>query len=115
MESRHTICAWVAGVHTFALPILSRRERLELVLQPATEASSPPHTTVRQLPYRQQAAYASDSEILINDNLGRAQMINLSVNGVDRQFDGDPEMRSEERRVGKECVSTCRSRWAPYH
>src|SRR3546814_12196259 len=26
-----------------------------------------------------------------------------------------PEDRSEERRVGKECVSTCRSRWSPYH
>src|SRR3546814_20245863 len=25
------------------------------------------------------------------------------------------ELRSEERRVGKECVSTCRSRWAPDH
>src|SRR3546814_7186148 len=25
------------------------------------------------------------------------------------------EMRSEERRVGKECVSTCRSRWSPSH
>src|SRR3546814_11162679 len=23
--------------------------------------------------------------------------------------------RSDERRVGKECVSTCRSRWCPYH
>src|SRR3546814_12755667 len=23
--------------------------------------------------------------------------------------------RSEERRVGKECVSTCSSRWSPYH
>src|SRR3546814_15275728 len=23
--------------------------------------------------------------------------------------------RSEERRVGKECVSTCRTRWSPYH
>src|SRR3546814_14228221 len=34
------------------------------------------------------------------------------------KFDVDaaePEARSEERRVGKECVSTCRSRWAPYH
>src|SRR3546814_18059547 len=27
----------------------------------------------------------------------------------------DPANRSEERRVGKECVSTCRSRWSPYH
>src|SRR3546814_3098308 len=26
-----------------------------------------------------------------------------------------PLMRSEERRVGKECVSTCRSRWSPYN
>src|SRR3546814_19166714 len=26
-----------------------------------------------------------------------------------------PGSRSEERRVGKECVSTCRSRWSPYH
>src|SRR3546814_12061893 len=25
------------------------------------------------------------------------------------------EGRSEERRVGKECVRTCRSRWSPYH
>src|SRR3546814_20527377 len=28
---------------------------------------------------------------------------------------GRVSARSEERRVGKECVSTCRSRWAPYH
>src|SRR3546814_9306755 len=30
---------------------------------------------------------------------------------------GRPDLieRSEERRVGKECVSTCRSRWSPYH
>src|SRR3546814_17631901 len=27
----------------------------------------------------------------------------------------ETEDRSEERRVGKECVSTCRSRWSPYH
>src|SRR3546814_918539 len=29
--------------------------------------------------------------------------------------DGSEAYRSEERRVGKECVSTCRSRWSPYH
>src|SRR3546814_14698297 len=28
---------------------------------------------------------------------------------------GHPSLRSEERRVGKECVSTCRSRWSPDH
>src|SRR3546814_16376589 len=38
---------------------------------------------------------------------------------VDRLKDmilsGGENIRSEERRVGKECVSTCRSRWSPYH
>src|SRR3546814_4501318 len=33
--------------------------------------------------------------------------------GIQRQQVGLE--RSEERRVGKECVSTCRSRWSPYH
>src|SRR3546814_13910722 len=36
--------------------------------------------------------------------------------GVDRlRLFAEKVMRSEERRVGKECVSTCRSRWSPYH
>src|SRR3546814_11161686 len=30
-------------------------------------------------------------------------------------YRGANALRSEERRVGKECVSTCRSRWSPYH
>src|SRR3546814_11304173 len=40
---------------------------------------------------------------------------------VNARIDGDELVyndyvdRSEERRVGKECVSTCRSRWSPYH
>src|SRR3546814_2748767 len=32
-----------------------------------------------------------------------------------RRASGPNRLRSEERRVGKECVSTCRSRWSPYH
>src|SRR3546814_881302 len=32
-----------------------------------------------------------------------------------REKVGAEQVRSEERRVGKECVSTCRSRWSPYH
>src|SRR3546814_20958221 len=35
--------------------------------------------------------------------------------GVDAGDTGGDARRSEERRVGKECVSTCRSRWSPYH
>src|SRR3546814_4463083 len=34
---------------------------------------------------------------------------------LDRLRDLTFVTRSEERRVGKECVSTCRSRWSPYH
>src|SRR3546814_491096 len=33
----------------------------------------------------------------------------------DQDYDLILRARSEERRVGKECVSTCRSRWSPYH
>src|SRR3546814_2563425 len=47
---------------------------------------------------------------------GRAQEASRS----DREGHGRDHVRgggsrSEERRVGKECVSTCRSRWSPYH
>src|SRR3546814_12446096 len=47
----------------------------------------------------------------------------LVVKVADTPFDADlcvgyqlfDVFRSEERRVGKECVSTCRSRWSPYN
>src|SRR3546814_16879665 len=41
----------------------------------------------------------------------------LPVSEGNRASEGEPyrSPRSEERRVGKECVSTCRSRWSPYH
>src|SRR3546814_18315559 len=45
----------------------------------------------------------------LSDEVGQAH---YSV-GADR--DAHVLQRSEERRVGKECVSTCRSRWSPYH
>src|SRR3546814_17426403 len=38
----------------------------------------------------------------------------LALNRNKRSIELDLK-RSEERRVGKECVSTCRSRWSPYH
>ena len=37
--------------------------------------------------------------------------IDLTIIGMDDPLVG----RSEERRVGKECTSWCRSRWSPYH
>src|SRR3546814_11330515 len=58
--------------------------------------------------------------------IGRPQPLHLEMHAVardallaveDRLRSGRTygEARSEERRVGKECVSTCRSRWSPYH
>src|SRR3546814_10586710 len=46
----------------------------------------------------------------VNARHGAATMDTLISVGVIAAFG-----RSEERRVGKECVSTCRSRWSPYH
>src|SRR3546814_14603016 len=46
-----------------------------------------------------------------------AKMISSYVgeNKLFEQLYMEGKLRSEERRVGKECVSTCRSRWSPYH
>ena len=35
--------------------------------------------------------------------------------GTPPDIDAERIDRSEERRVGKECASRCRSRWSPYH
>src|SRR3546814_10048634 len=43
--------------------------------------------------------------------IGAAVDANVLINERIRE----EQRRSEERRVGKECVSTCRSRWSPYH
>ena len=45
----------------------------------------------------------------VSDRLARAQRGEIKLLYV------APERRSEERRVGKECWITCRSRWSPYH
>src|SRR3546814_4798810 len=41
--------------------------------------------------------------------------LTLIEDALDQDLDAATAIRSEERRVGKECVSTCRSRWSPYH
>src|SRR3546814_10979821 len=46
--------------------------------------------------------------------IGGVLAIRVLVRGGPRE-DKSFDIRSEERRVGKECVSTCRSRWSPYH
>src|SRR3546814_18057513 len=48
------------------------------------------------------------------DNVSVAAVLSPVAAGVATRS-GIPIERSEERRVGKECVSTCRYRWSPYH
>src|SRR3546814_1813964 len=84
---RHTRCALVTGVQTCALPIF----------EPAGDfwEAEPEHQDyLQKLPGGYTCHYVRpDWKLLRRADAGR----------------------SEERRVGKECVSTCRSRWSPYH
>src|SRR3546814_13408668 len=49
------------------------------------------------------------------DSIGTYFGNGASFNSTSFSFQGSFMDRSEERRVGKECVSTCRSRWSPDH
>ena len=44
----------------------------------------------------------------------REKGYSVAVLEAGRRFN-DKDFRSEERRVGKECLRLCRSRWSPYH
>src|SRR3546814_4712378 len=49
------------------------------------------------------------------DDIGGAAFSPVVEQAASAQAAARASRRSEERRVGKECVSTCRSRWSPYH
>src|SRR3546814_5726985 len=101
---RHTRCALVTGVQTCALPIYTAVQYGKQVVEYDNVMNDQ-----RKVVYEQRA------DIMDSETVGdvvvdmRAETINTLV------ADACPPNRSEERRVGKECVSTCRSRWAPYH
>src|SRR3546814_3297904 len=88
---RHTRCALVTGVQTCALPI-SRAIFVGLALWLAMLFWPGVHVAPHHL-----------WAVLLFGVLGAMMLGFLGL------------IRSEERRVGKECVSTCRSRWSPYH
>src|SRR3546814_3424512 len=46
---------------------------------------------------------------------GKVVGVDLDADDALARIHAQPTGRSEERRVGKECVSTCRSRWSPSH
>src|SRR3546814_7028455 len=93
---RHTRCALVTGVQTCALPISSDPLRSF-----ANMGSLPGVVKVDFVAYFRgvaRKAFTASARLLF-DPATRAEA----------------GFRSEERRVGKECVSTCRSRWSPSH
>ena len=57
-------------------------------------------------------ALATVALVTVGFALGFAEFI---VIGITPDIASDYDVRSEERRVGKECLRLCRSRWSPYH
>src|SRR3546814_2793647 len=99
---RHTRCALVTGVQTCALPIYRRwYEYTGIMLGEAHKLGSLIHPDhLERFTTRSKAGFHS----------GKPWEDTVPI----RRYDGEWR-RSEERRVGKECVSTCRSRWSPDH
>src|SRR3546814_1545666 len=95
---RHTRCALVTGVQTCALPISKAEIGAPVVV------SSP-----GSLPSL--CRFMGDRELDADLGGSCSRGFNDRVLKEYSAFFG----RSEERRVGKECVSTCRSRWLPEH
>src|SRR3546814_18030321 len=58
---------------------------------------------------------SAHAQILLDETLELRSKANACHVGVEVDESLGVGTRSEERRVGKGCVSTCRSRWSPYH
>src|SRR3546814_5441310 len=103
---RHTRCALVTGVQTCALPI--SQEKLEIVRTHGALLVEEPVARWHDL--RRGGGIAGQGRDALAQRLAPG-------NGIDHRAGmiilRSQERRSEERRVGKACVSTCRSRWWP--
>src|SRR3546814_12143470 len=68
-------------------------------------------------------SFANDGLSQLGPTLGELRTLIRDLRRISDRLEGNPSRfllgrdgpSSEERRVGKECVSTCRSRWSPYH
>ena len=74
------------------------------------EMSEPQTIELRRYPSRKLYNKNSSSYVRLPEV---AEMVRRGANI--RVEDTETGARSEERRVGKECLSVCRSRWSPYH
>src|SRR3546814_4380645 len=100
---RHTRCALVTGVQTCALPIWMAIWTLIPDKIEEDEAR-----TMRRL-----GVFGATFVTFFLAEMGDKTQI--ATVALAANFQMALPVRSEERRVGKECVSTCRSRWSPYH
>src|SRR3546814_13772039 len=89
----------------------------DLVCPIASPASMPVVTKAvvdsRQRRHKLVNLRVSPTPQILTKVLAMSDALTYRAAGVD--IDAGNALRSEERRVGKECVSTCRSRWSPYH
>src|SRR3546814_11673285 len=102
---RHTRCALVTGVQTCARPILLAM-LTEMKMIPHSHFGMPGTIKDHTLVYTVVIA----GFLTVFFDLSRIASLGAFFYLVMNMI-----IRSEERRVGKECVSTCRSRWSPYH
>src|SRR3546814_2382095 len=98
---RHTRCALVTGVQTCAPPICG--------FEPLLDAASGSKVGGRS----RAICYPVSAFVPCYPNWALPRGKERSCRSDDSANFVQP--RSEERREGKECVSTCRSRWSPYH
>src|SRR3546814_11817466 len=70
---------------------------------------------IRQNVLAEEVGVNPGAMVRILDQAEAAGLLERRASAEDRRVNTVHILRSEERRVGKECVSTCRSRWSPYH
>src|SRR3546814_14831141 len=106
------ISDWSSDVCSSDLPRLLSAQEAELRRCPRLHDEEQRVRASRQT-LMQEAAKWGYTRVRL-DQSGSAQWLFASWN-AEQAVTREKRCRSEESRVGKECVSTCRSRWSTYH